>query len=256
MTASDDSTTNGTNGDGLAWSEQDSAHFIEVGRVHIPSRDEIQHTIVDLIPAERDTALLAVELGVGAGWLSRAILEWFPAARIIGLDGSPAMLRETEARLAPSFAGRFELRPFRLEDRSWLATIPDDVRCFVSSLVIHHLDAEGKRVLYRDLYAHLAPGGAVLIADLVAPRSAWERRYMAQQWDAEVKRQSLEVTGSLDTYQQFVDDHSNIYHYPDPMDMPSSVPEHLHWLAEAGFVGANVFWERAGHAVYGGFKPS
>lgn len=238
----------------MPWSEQDSAHFIEVGRIHVPRRDEIQQTILDLIPAALDSSLLAIEMGVGAGWLSAAILERFPAARIIGLDGSPAMLYETEAHLTP-FAGRFELRTFRLENPSWLAAIPDDVRCFVSSLVIHHLDDEGKRALYRDLFAHLAPGGGVLIADLVAPRSERERRYLAEQWDAEVKRQSLEMTGSLDVYQQFVDDRSNIFHYPDPMDMPSSVPEHLQWLAETGFEGANVFWERAGHAVYGGYKP-
>ncbi|HKS69568.1 MAG TPA: class I SAM-dependent methyltransferase, partial [Ktedonobacterales bacterium] len=232
MTAPDNTTADTPDSAETAWSEHDSAHFIEVGRIHIPNRDEIQRTILDLIPADRGQPMLAVEMGVGAGWLGAAILEQFPAARIIGLDGSPAMLREAEVHLAP-FAGRFELRPFRLEDPSWLAAIPNDVGCFVSSLVIHHLDGEGKRTLYRDLHAHLAPGGAVLIADLVAPRSEWERRYMASQWDAEVKRQSLEMTGSLDTYQQFVDDHSNIYHYPDPMDMPSSVPEHLDWLAEA-----------------------
>ncbi|HEX6800269.1 MAG TPA: class I SAM-dependent methyltransferase [Ktedonobacterales bacterium] len=271
MTDHETTPTENTNDAEMAWNEVDSAHFIEVGRIHIPNRDEIQQTILDLIPTERDepagvhrtaeavgvhrTPLLAVELGVGAGWLSAAILERFPTARVIGLDGSPAMLRETQARLAP-FAGRFELRPFRLEAPEWLEAIAGDVRCFVSSLVIHHLDGAGKRALYRDLYAHLAPGGAVLIADLVAPRSEWERRYMASQWDAEVKRQSLEMTGSLATYQQFVDDHANIFHHPDPMDLPSSVPDHLQWLAEAGFVGANVFWERAGHAIYGGYKVS
>ena len=255
MTAPDNTTTGTPDHAETAWSEQDSTHFIEVGRIHIPNRDEIQRTILDLIPADRSQPLLAVELGVGAGWLSAAVLEEFPASRIIGLDGSPAMLRETAAHLAP-FAGRFELRPFRLEDPSWLAAIPHEVHCFVSSLAIHHLDGEGKRALYRDLYTLLAPGGAALIADLVAPGGEWERRYMAQQWDAEVKRQSLEMTGSLDTYQQFLDDHSNIYRYPDPMDMPSSVPEHLQWLADAGFADANVFWERAGHAVYGGYKPS
>lgn len=255
MTTSDNTTTGiASNAQEAAWSEENSAHFIELGRVYTPARDAIQHAILGLIPAADDEPFLAIELGIGGGWLSAAILERFPAARVLGLDGSPAMLRETEARLAP-FAGRFELRPFRLEDRSWLDGAGDDVRCFVSSLVIHHLDGEGKRALYHDLFAHLARGGAVLIADLVAPRSEWERRYMARQWDAEVKRQSLEITGSLAAYQHFVDDRWNWYEYPDPMDMPSSVPEHLGWLAEAGFTGANVFWERAGHAVYGGYKP-
>ncbi len=205
------------------------------------------------MPAERDEPFLAVELGVGAGWLSEAILERFPAARVVGLDGSPTMLRETGARLQ-RFAGRFELRQFRLEDRSWLAEIGDGVRCFVSSLVIHHLDAGDKRALYRHLYEHLQTPGAVLIADLVAPRSELHRRYMAREWDAEVRRQSLAFTGSLDAFRHFVDQHWNWYEHPDPMDMPSSVPEHLSWLEEVGLTGVDAFWVRAGHAIYGGYK--
>lgn len=242
-----------SDGEQTAWSEESSAHFIELGRIYTPSRDEIQQTILDLLPARRDEPFLAVELGVGAGWLSAAILERFPAAHVLGLDGSPAMLRETESHLRP-FAGRFELRTFQLEDSSWLTALGDEPRCFVSSLVVHHLDGEGKRALYRDLYARLAPGGAVLIADLVAPRSEWERQTMARQWSAEVERQSLEMTGSLQTYQQFLADHWNWYEHPDPMDMPSAGPDHLQWLSEAGFTAANIFWERAGHAVYGGYK--
>jgi tRNA (cmo5U34)-methyltransferase len=237
----------------MLWSEESSQHFIELGHIYTPARDEIQEAMLDLIPADHDDPFLAVELGVGSGWLSAAILERFPAARVLGLDGSPTMLRETAARLK-QYAGRFELRPFQLEDRSWLEDIGHDVRCFVSSLVIHHLDAAGKQALYRDLYAQLAEGGGALLTDIVAPRSEWERRHMARTWDAEVKRQSLEMNGSLRLYQQFIVDEWNWYEYPDPMDMPSTVPDHLRWLAEAGFSGANVFWERAGHAIYGGYK--
>lgn len=237
----------------LAWSEESSRHFIELGQVYTPARDEIQQAILDLIPAQQDEPFLAVELGVGSGWLSAAILERFPASRVLGVDASPTMLRETAARLEP-FVGRFELRPFRLEEPAWLAKLGHDARCFVSSLVIHHLDTAGKQALYRDLYGQLAAGGAALIADIVAPCSEWERRYMARWWEAEVKRQSLAITGSLQAYQQFVDDQWNWYEYPDPMDKPSTLPEHLQWLTEAGFSGVNVFWERAGHAIYGGYK--
>jgi len=240
-------------GSGGGWSEADSRHFIEVGRIHTPARAEIGETILDLIPAETDEPFLAVELGVGGGWLSEAILTRFPASRVVGLDGSPTMLRETGARLRP-FGDRFEPRPFRLEDRAWLADFAPSARCFVSSLVIHHLDASGKRTLYHDLYARLEPGGAVIIADLVAPRGERERRCLARWWDAEVERQSLTFTGDRAVYQRFVDDHSNWYTYPDPMDRPSAVSEHLAWLAEAGFSEVDVFWLRAGHAIYGGYK--
>lgn len=240
--------------DGIAWSEESSRRFIERGHVYTPRRGEIQETLLDLLPAAPDERFLAVELGVGGGWLSAAILARFPAARVLGLDGSPAMRRAAATQLQP-FAGRFELRPFRLEEQSWREDLHEAVRCVLSSLVIHHLDAAGKRALYRDLHARIEPGGALLIADIVAPRGEWERRCMARWYDAEVRAQSLALTGSPATYQQFLDDQWNWFAHPDPMDMPSTVPEHLEWLAEAGFDGANVFWERAGHAVYGGYRP-
>lgn len=238
-----------------AWSEADSKTFIALGEIYTPSRVHIQDTILGLIPARRDEAFLAVELGVGDGWLSAAMLEHFPRARVIGLDGSATMLESTANRLAP-FAGRFDLQPFHLEDLSWLDALEGDVRCVVSSLVVHHLDGEGKRSLYRRLYERLVPAGALLLADLLAPESEWERRLMARQWDVVVRNQSLSLMGTLDAYRQFADDHWNIYDYPDPVDMPSSGSEHLRWLSEAGFTGANIFWAYAGHAVYGGYKTS
>lgn len=239
--------------DPAAWDEAASDRFIELGRIYTPVREEIGETILDLIPVERDEPFLAVELGMGVGWLSAALLERFPAARVLGLDGSPAMLRAAAVTLQP-FAGRFELRPFRLEDPSWRRTLDAGMRCVVSSLVVHHLEAACKQSLYRDLYARLADGGALLIADLVAPRGEQERRALARWWDAEVHRRSLTIAGSLDAYHQFVEDRWNWYEHPDPTDMPSTIPEHLQWLEAAGFVGVNVFWERAGHAVYGGYK--
>ncbi|HWE64145.1 MAG TPA: methyltransferase [Chloroflexota bacterium] len=238
-----------------AWSEEHSRQFIDLGRVFTPSRQEIRNTLLDLIPAAIHEPFLAVELGVGEGWLCEAILERFPASRVLGLDGSATMLGLTAERLQ-RYAGRFELQPFRLEERRWRTGFDSEVRCIVSSLVVHHLDGAGKRMLYRDLYNGLAAGGALLLADVVAPTGDWERRHMAQSYDAIVQQQSLSMTGSLDAYRQFVATNWNLFAHPDPMDMPSTVVEHLTWLADAGFTGVSVFWLHAGHAVYGGYKPS
>jgi tRNA (cmo5U34)-methyltransferase len=237
------------------WTEEDSLRFIQQGQIYTPARDEIQAAMLDLIPAERDEAFLAVELGIGGGWLSEAILERFSGSRVVGLDGSPTML-ETAGNRLQQYRDRLILRPFTLEDRAWRTSFDGQVRCFASSLVVHHLSAADKHVLYGDLYTELEDGGAVLIADLIAPASEPERRYLAATWDAEVRRQSLAFTGTLEVYQEFVESEWNWFTYPDPFDMPSTIPEHLDWLAQVGFVGVNVFWERAGHAVYGGYKKA
>lgn len=237
-----------------AWSEADSEAFILRGQVFTPRRDDIARTLVDLIPAASDDAFIAVEMGVGAGWLSEAVLRRFPRARVIGLDGSPRMLAEAAARLA-AFAGRVELRPFRLEGDTWLADLPP-ARAVVSSLVIHHLDAVGKQRLYRRLIERLEPGGALLLCDLVAPTSETARRAMARLWDDEVRRQSRAMTGSDALYDEFIASEWNLFDHPDPtMDMPDPLPDHLDWLRAAGYVAVDAFWLCAGHAVYGGYRP-
>jgi tRNA (cmo5U34)-methyltransferase len=239
---------------GPAWQESDSAFFIDRGRIFTPDRDTIARTIVDLIPADRDEAFCGVEIGHGQGWLMDTLLGHYPHARMIGVDGSDAMRAAASAALAP-YARRFDLRPFRLDDEAWLDAIAAPVRCFVSCLVMHHLDGPGKRALFARLYRHLEPGGALLIADIVAPTSAWGQRMMARAYDETVRRQSLACTGTTAIFDQFEADHWNIFTYPDPeFDKPSTVPEQLGWLTDAGFTGVDLFWATAGHALFGGYK--
>jgi methylase of polypeptide subunit release factors len=100
------------------WGEDESRVFVEYGRAMVPGREEIERTILGLIPAEPDEPFLEVEIGTGAGWLSAAVLREFSRARILGLDGSPEML-ETAATLLTPYGERVELRRFRLEEPSW-----------------------------------------------------------------------------------------------------------------------------------------
>jgi trans-aconitate methyltransferase len=237
----------------MPWSESDSETFIESGRVMIPRRDEIGRTMLDLVPADRDDPFTFVDIAAGAGWLSRAALEQFPHARAIVLDGSTTMLDQARQTLA-SFADRATFEQFQLEAEDWPQSGSGSVRCFMSSLAIHHLDDGGKRALFARLYDRLEPGGALLIADLIQPSSERATALAAREWSSEVRRQSLELTGSLVTYALFTDEHWNIFDYPDPMDTPSRLADQLDWLREAGFVGVDAFWLHAGHAVYGGYR--
>jgi SAM-dependent methyltransferase len=240
------------------WREADSARFIDLGRVYTPRRDELAEAFCDLIPAGEDDAFAGVEIGTGEGWLTEAILRRYARATMIGLDGSETMLHATEQRLAP-FPGRFELRPFRLEDGTWIAALPDGLRCVVSSLVIHHLDGPGKAALFRALPDKLEPGGALLICDVVEAANEWGRRHLARAWNADVARQSREFGGDDAAFRQFVADEWNFYEFPvaeDDIDHPSTTVDQLRWLENAGFTGVDVFWARAGHVLFGGYAPT
>lgn len=235
------------------WDETSSRDFIDLGRFFVPEREEQIAAVLDLIPDPGDGLL--VDLCCGEGLLSRALLERFPRSRVLALDLSPAMLAQARAACAdcPGGADRFATRPFDLADRSW-RTFSEPVRAFVSSLAIHHLDGPAKRQLYRDLAAALAPGGALVIADLVLPATPAAQALAAKAWDDAVRRRSLELSGGLGPYERFLDMRWNLWAEtePDPIDQPSTLLDQLRWLEEAGLNHVDVCWMKAGHAVFGG----
>jgi tRNA (cmo5U34)-methyltransferase len=237
----------------MHWGESSSEVFIDLGEVFTPWRETLQSTFIDLFPSDREETFTFAELGCGQGWLTRALLEYFPHASALVLDGSTLMLQQAQGQLA-AFKDRVEFRQFQLEERDWLPGL-STIRYFISCLVIHHLDGRGKYQLYRDLFEKLQTGGGLLIADLVAPASEPGRRQMANAWDREVQRRSLEIAGNLQPYEEFLREEWNYYNYPDdPVDKPSSTVEQLQWLCEVGFQGVDVFWAMAGHALFGGYK--
>ncbi|HET9014057.1 MAG TPA: class I SAM-dependent methyltransferase [Thermomicrobiaceae bacterium] len=236
------------------WSEENSQTFADIGDAVTPSRTEHLSLLASLVPASPDGAFVAVDLACGTGALSAALLERFPACRVIALDGSEMMLVEAGRRLA-RFGSRVELRPFDLFDDGWLGDIPGGVRCFASSLAIHHLDGDQKRRLFRRLAARLDPGGALLILDLVEPVNRWAWAAYAAAWDAVVREQATALPGGEVLYARF---RAEWNHYAAPdleFDKPSPLVAQLRWLEDAGLEAVDCFWLRAGHALYGGYAP-
>ena len=141
---------------------------------------------------------------------------------------------------------------------SEVTTLPPQVRCVLSSLCIHHLNGTGKRRLFHDIYKHLEPGGALLIADLVLPASQHIADFFAHQYDKIVREQSLDLRGDLSGFDEFQQQSWNYFRYDygktDIYDQPSPLIEQLQWLQEVLFTTVDCFWMRAGHAIYGGYK--
>ncbi|HWI53242.1 MAG TPA: class I SAM-dependent methyltransferase [Symbiobacteriaceae bacterium] len=234
------------------WTEANSRQFLSFADIITPLRTEQLTMVSRLVPARPDEEFLMVELGCGGGDLAACLLERFPRARYLGLDGSATML-ETAARRLAAHADRVTLQPFRLEEFRTLA-MPSPVRLFVSSLVIHHLDHDEKAALYGDLHRRLAPGGALLLADLVQPAARVAYDAIAANWDDVAREQSQAMTGSLDTFRQFKAEGWNYYTDPDPMDKPASLFDQLKWLEQIGYRQVDCFWQRGGHAIFGGYK--
>jgi tRNA (cmo5U34)-methyltransferase len=235
----------------LHWSEQNSQAFLDYGRYFVPERELQIELICDLV-RPREQPFLVVELCCGGGVLAGALLQRFPACSVLGLDGSPEMLRHAQATLS-HYGERFQTRQFELAARSW-RTIAEPVQAVVSSLAIHHLDAAQKQALFGDVYHMLEAGGCFVVADVVLPASEVGIAVAAQMWDAAVRQRALEIDGDTRAFDVFQHERWNMYRHPDPLDKPSGLFEQLKWLERVGFADVDVFWMKAGHALFGGSK--
>lgn len=104
------------------------------------------------------------DVGAGTGTFAIALAAAVPAAEVVAVDGDPQILAIAEAKHG---AGAVHWKP-GLADALPLA----DQGCdrVVMSLLLHHLDADGKRAALAEAHRVLRPGGRLHIADWGKPQ--------------------------------------------------------------------------------------
>ena len=110
--------------------------YEEMIRADVPRYDELQAATIEAIPFEPARVL---ELGFGTAETTRRIWERYPDCRITGIDSTSEMVFRARE------LGWEEMRLGRMEDP--LPDGPWDL--VISVLTIHHLEADGKRDLFR-----------------------------------------------------------------------------------------------------------
>jgi tRNA (cmo5U34)-methyltransferase len=181
-------------------------HYLERIRGEVRGYDELQEQVTAATAGVDAGSIL--ELGFGTGETARRVLALHPGARLTAIDSSPEMLERARSSLPPGQVE--ELAASRLEDP--LPHGPFDL--VFSALVVHHLDAPGKRDLFGRVAQVLAPGGRFVLGDVVVP----ERPEDAV----------IALTPGF--------------------DLPDRIDDQLAWLEEAGF-DAGTFWSRRDLAV-------
>jgi len=129
----------------------------------ISAYDELQAAAVAALNPARGELHRVLDLGTGTGETARRVLDAHPGARLVGVDGSAAMLDAARTALP---ADRTELHVGRfLVDE--LPAGPFDA-C-VSVLAIHHLVGDGKAELFLQIAARLRTGARFVLGDVVLP---------------------------------------------------------------------------------------
>ncbi len=203
--------------------------------------------MAELLPFRTDEPFTFVDLGAGTGAAARTVLDYFPAAHAILADFSPQMMAQGLLELAP-YEGRYSYVEFDLTRAGgWPAQIPVPVDAVISSLAVHHLKDERKQTLFREILAHLAPGGWYLNYDPVKPpdpvvEEAWLRAGDRRDPAAAAKRDHRTAE------EQFR--YENHVRYMIPLE-----PQ-VAFLRAAGFEGVDVYWKELDYAIYGGRRPT
>ena len=110
------------------------------------------HALLDRLALDGDESVL--DAGCGSGAVTRGLLERLPRGRVIGIDGSPAMIQRAREELGED--PRLELA---VADLTELA-MGEPVNVVFSSAVFHWV-ADHERLFAR-LHAALRPGGILL----------------------------------------------------------------------------------------------
>ncbi len=133
--------------------------YLAMMREAVPGYDRLEEEIALATGAGAKSIL---ELGIGTGETARRVLDRHPAARLIGIDASPGMVRVARESLPTD---RVSLLVGRLED-----PLPEGrFDLVVSCLAVHHLEGTRKADLFQRIARKLAPDGRFVLADVVEP---------------------------------------------------------------------------------------
>ena len=148
---------------------------------HARQWDSLSRTLLP-VPQYLDRLLALVpsvaellEIGVGTGSLLPDLAG--RAAKVIGVDHSPAMLDEARRRLAADGQNGVELR---LGEMTHLPLADGGAGCVVANMVLHH--AADPQAVLREISRVLQPDGTLVLADLARHEREWAREQLADQW--------------------------------------------------------------------------
>jgi len=192
--------------------------YTEVIERCFPRYREMLWALLEYLPSDAQPRNI-LELGCGTGNLSVLLRARYPDAIIRLVDISSDSLQTCEQRFSPTPRLVFQQADFR--DLRFADSQFDLV---ISSIAVHHLTAEEKRVMFGKINCWLSANGVFAYADQHAGASDDLNRKHIENWKA-LSRQAGSTAEEWEMWMQHQRDH----------DHHDSLCDQIDWLRDAGF---------------------
>ena len=205
-----------------------------------PFRERPLDVLARLAVVSRPRRIL--ELGIGTGRVAHELLEQLPDAEYVGLDASAAMLDLARDRVPQVRLVEADLL------HEWRTRVGGPFDLVVTAQTIHHVEGTGKRDVFQQAYAVLAPGGRILLAERLAVEPELFAHYLAL-WQRTRKQLGLDPLPADWSYDLYLE------RLAESGDVPDRLGTHLDWLRGCGFDPVVTWWQDGDRAVFGGVRP-
>ncbi len=206
---------------------------------------EVARDILVAVTAPYSTLL---ELGAGAGHFTEKLLQTDHFERIYVTDGTESMLDQARQRLTSDRTSlRYDLLDFTA---SWSSRFDGPgIDAVASSMAIHH--APNKQDVFRQIFAVLKPGGALVLADHMAGSSP-RIQYLIGRERALV-RLGAEGREHPERVAEVI--RGDERHQEIEGDRCETVAQYQHYLAASGFSDIDCLWRDYWLAVFVAHRP-
>jgi ArsR family transcriptional regulator len=152
---------------------------------YLPGRtwEGLAKALLRLLPRAR-----VADLGIGSGELTLLLCD--ASERVVGVDYSQPMLDRVRAKADKAGVKNLELRLGNIEE---LPLASGEVDVVVLSQALHHAEAPARALA--EAHRVLAPGGRVLLLDLLKHRERWTREKFQDRWPGFHERELVQWLG-------------------------------------------------------------
>lgn len=239
-----------------SWDNPESDLVVNYDLIHditILKRDEILslfQNYAEFVPSKEK---VFIDLGAGTGAAAFSILQKYPDAKAVLVDGSKPMLEQAQKE-ADAKGYNIETIYQDFTDLEWVkkSGLKPEYPLIISSIMIHHLTDKERARFFKDIYDLILPPGKFLYADVVKMSGDEEEQMATTLWIEEIIK-NKKIHGL--TPKSFEEEKEWILTETAKQgDMPATIPDILVDLDSAGFQRGTMLWFYVKFALFIGIK--